>query len=48
MPAENAARENNLDPKDWTEKYINYEKTTKRLVLSIDWDREISLFTKLL
>ena len=43
MPAENAARENNLDPKKWTEKNISTMKTQlKRLGLSIDWDREIS------
>tara|TARA_Y100001970_G_scaffold38620_1_gene47592 strand:- start:908 stop:3451 length:2544 start_codon:yes stop_codon:yes gene_type:complete len=43
MPAENAARENNLDPKVWTEKNILAMKTQlKKLGLSIDWDREIS------
>ncbi len=43
MPAENAAKENELDPKDWTEKNISIMKTQlKRLGLSIDWDREIS------
>ncbi len=43
MPAENAARENNLDPKEWTEKNISTMRTQlKRLGLSIDWDREIS------
>ncbi len=43
MPAENAARENNLDPKDWTEKNISIMKSQlKKLGLSIDWDREIS------
>ncbi len=43
MPAENAARENNLHPKDWTEKNISVMKTQlKKLGLSIDWDREIS------
>ena len=43
MPAENAARENNLDPKDWTNKNINTMKNQlKKLGLSIDWDREIS------
>ena len=43
MPAENAARENQLDPKDWTEKNIeNMKSQLKKLGLSIDWDREIS------
>jgi len=43
MPAENAARQNNLDPKTWTEKNISVMKSQlKKLGLSIDWDREIS------
>ena len=43
MPAENAARQNNLSPKDWTESNIsNMKSQLKRLGLSIDWDREIS------
>jgi leucyl-tRNA synthetase len=43
MPAENAARQNNLDPKTWTEKNIKTMKSQlKKLGLSIDWDREIS------
>ena len=43
MPAENAAKENNLDPKNWTEKNISVMKCQlKKLGLSIDWDREIS------
>ena len=47
MPAENAAKENNLDPKDWTEKNISVMKSQlKKLGLSIDWDREISTCAK--
>ncbi len=43
MPAENAARENNLDPKEWTEKNIdNMKSQLKKLGLSIDWEREVS------
>ena len=43
MPAENAARENSLDPKIWTNKNINTMKNQlKKLGLSIDWSREIS------
>ena len=43
MPAENAARQNNLDPKTWTESNISKMKSQlKKLGLSIDWDREIS------
>tara|TARA_B100001057_G_scaffold157653_1_gene158348 strand:+ start:3512 stop:6079 length:2568 start_codon:yes stop_codon:yes gene_type:complete len=43
MPAENAARQNNLDPKDWTNQNIkNMKSQLKELGLSIDWDREIS------
>ena len=43
MPAENAAKENDLDPKEWTEKNISVMKSQlKKLGLSIDWDREIS------
>jgi len=43
MPAENAAKQNNLDPKDWTNENISVMKSQlKKLGLSIDWDREIS------
>ncbi len=43
MPAENAARQNNLDPKSWTETNISKMKSQlKQLGLAIDWDREIS------
>ena len=43
LPAENAAKENNLHPKEWTEKNISQMKRQlKMLGLSIDWDREVS------
>ena len=43
MPAENAARQNNLSPKAWTENNIQVMKTQlKQLGLSIDWEKEIS------
>ncbi len=43
MPAENAAKQNNLNPKTWTESNIKTMKSQlKQLGLSIDWDREIS------
>jgi len=43
MPAENAAKENNLSPKDWTEDNINTMKSQLKILgLSVDWDREIS------
>ena len=43
MPAENAARQNDLDPKAWTKKNILVMKNQlKKLGLSIYWDKEIS------
>ena len=43
LPAENAAKENNLHPKEWTKKNISsMKKQLKMLGLSIDWDLEIS------
>ena len=43
LPAENAARENNLHPNDWTKKNISQmKKQLKMLGISIDWDLEIS------
>jgi leucyl-tRNA synthetase len=43
MPAENAARQNNLDPKSWTESNIQTMRNQlKKLGLSIDWNKEIS------
>jgi len=48
LPAENAAMQNNLHPKDWTLKNIYSMKLQlKRLGLSIDWDKEISTCDKL-
>ena len=43
LPAENAAKENNLHPLEWTKKNIETMKNQLKLLgLSIDWDREIS------
>jgi leucyl-tRNA synthetase len=43
LPAENAARENNLHPREWTNKNITeMKRQLKMLGLSIDWDLEIS------
>ncbi len=47
LPAENAARLNNLNPKNWTEENIKtMKKQLKMLGLSIDWDLEISTCNK--
>jgi leucyl-tRNA synthetase len=43
LPAENAAKENKLHPKEWTKKNIaEMKRQLKMLGLSIDWDKEIS------
>ncbi len=43
LPAENAAKENNLHPKKWTESNIlTMKNQLKKMGLSLDWDREIS------
>ena len=43
LPAENAARDNDMHPKEWTQKNISQmKKQLKMLGLSIDWDLEIS------
>ncbi len=43
LPAENAARENNLNPREWTKKNVSTMKHQLQLLgLSIDWDLEIS------
>ena len=47
LPAENAAKLNNLNPKDWTEQNIAaMRKQLKMLGLSIDWNLEISTCDK--
>ena len=47
LPAENASKQNNLHPKDWTNKNIETMKNQlKMLGLSIDWDLEISTCEK--
>ena len=47
LPAENASKQNNLHPKDWTKKNIsNMRSQLKMLGLSIDWDLEISTCDK--
>ena len=47
LPAENASKQNNLHPKDWTKKNIaNMKSQLKLLGLSIDWDLEISTCDK--
>ena len=49
MPAENAARQNKLDPKTWTEKNISVMKTQlKKLGLSIDWDKKYQLVQRII
>ena len=43
LPAENAAKQNNLSPIKWTDQNIEtMKKQLKMLGLSIDWDLEIS------
>ena len=47
LPAENASKQNNLHPKDWTEKNIKTMKDQLKLLgLSIDWSLEISTCSK--
>ena len=43
MPAENAAMENKIHPKEWTYKNIDsMREQLKSLGLAIDWDREFA------
>ncbi len=47
LPAENASKQNNLHPIEWTENNINtMRKQLQMLGLSIDWDLEISTCKK--
>ncbi|MDC1092511.1 leucine--tRNA ligase [Pelagibacteraceae bacterium] len=47
LPAENAAKLNNLSPMEWTDKNIETMRNQlKQLGLSIDWDLEISTCDK--
>ena len=47
LPAENASKQNNLHPKEWTNKNIEVMKSQLKLLgLSIDWDLEISTCDK--
>ena len=47
LPAENAARENNVHPKEWTLKNINTMKAQlKKMGFSYDWNRELSTSDK--
>tara|TARA_A100001015_G_scaffold309783_1_gene409867 strand:- start:369 stop:2879 length:2511 start_codon:yes stop_codon:yes gene_type:complete len=47
LPAENASKQNNLHPKDWTKDNITKMKSQLKLLgLSIDWDLEISTCDK--
>ena len=47
LPAENAAKENNIHPKTWTKKNINTMKNQlKKMGFSYDWEREISTADK--
>ena len=43
LPAENAARKNNVEPSEWTEKNTKeMEEQLDKLGFSYDWDREVS------
>ena len=43
LPAENAAKENNLHPKEWTKNNIKeMKRQLKMMGLSTDWEREIA------
>ncbi len=47
LPAENASRDNNLHPREWTNSNIKtMKKQLKSLGLSIDWNLEISTCNK--
>ena len=47
LPAENASKQNNLHPKEWTYNNIDtMRKQLKQLGLSIDWDLEVTTCDK--
>ena len=47
LPAENASKQNNLHPKEWTKNNISKMKSQLKLLgLSIDWELEISTCDK--
>ena len=47
MPAENAAMENGIHPREWTRKNIDNMKTQlQSMGISYDWNREISTCEK--
>ena len=47
LPAENASKQNNLHPKEWTNKNIETMRNQLKLLgLSIDWDLEIATCDK--
>ena len=42
MPAENAAFENNIHPRDWTNQNIkNMKEQLKSMGISYDWDKKL-------
>ena len=40
LPAEQYALDTGNDPREFTQKYSNFQKTNSKLGFSYDWDRE--------